>query len=101
VSPLGFPTVLQTKSIALNTGTTITNAKVTINSAALSDASDFQWYLSADGGTNWEEITLNTTHTFTSAGNDLRLQVLGNPGATITIRQSDGQDYPLIVEYNL
>lgn len=99
--PFGFPSVLQTSSIALNTGATITNAKINLNVTALSDANDFVWYLTADGGANWEEVSLNTLHEFTSTGSDLRLQVLGNPGATITIRQSDGTDVPLQVVYNV
>ena len=96
----GFPTLFQTKSVALNTGTTIVNATVKINTTALSDANDFLWWLTADGGSNWESVTLNTKHTFTNTGNDLRLQVLGNSGAIITVGQSDGTDLPLSVSYN-
>ena len=80
-----LPTVYQTKSIALNVGQTITNARIVLNTTALSNTNDFLWYLSADGGVTWETATPNTLHTFTTTGNDLRLQVLGNPGATITL----------------
>ena len=98
--PFGFPTVLQSKSIALNIGETIVDAGIYIDTSALSDANDFQWYLTADGGTTWETATLNENHTFTTTGNDLRYQIIGNEGATITIRQSNGADYFLKVKYN-
>lgn len=98
--PLGFPSIYQTKSIALNVGSTIVNARVVVDTDALSDEADFSWYLTADGGTTWEEVTLNDLHTFTTTGDDLRLQILGNPGATITIRQADGEDLPIRVIYN-
>lgn len=98
--PFGFPSVFQSKSVALNIGETITNAGIYIDTDALSDVNDFQWYLTADGGTTWEEATLNENHAFTTTGDDLRYQIIGNDGAAITIRQSNGADYFLRVKYN-
>lgn len=76
------------------------NAGIYIDEGALSDPNDFQWYMTADGGTTWEQVTLNSSHTFTATGNDLRYQILGNDGASITIRQDDGADYFIRVKYN-
>ena len=98
--PFGFPSIIQSKSIALNIGETIVDAGIYIDTSALSDVNDFQWYLTADGGTTWEEVTLNQNHTFTTTGDDLRYQIIGNEGAVITIRQSNGADYFLKVKYN-
>jgi hypothetical protein len=87
----GFPTVLQTKPIGYNprnldgSAASFRTARITIPTTALSSTSDFAWYLSADGGATWEQATINTTYTFTSTGTSLLLQVLGNPGATITL----------------
>jgi hypothetical protein len=94
------PNIFQTKSVALNIGETIVNAKIVINLAALSSTADFTWFLTADGGTTWEEASVNTLHAFSTTGNDLRMKVYGASGATITVRQADGTDYPLKVSYN-
>ncbi len=34
-------------------------------------------YVTADGGTTWEEAANNTVHTFTTTGNDLRIRFVG------------------------
>jgi len=39
------------------------------------NTSDGDYYLSADGGVNWEVVTLNTQHTFTNTGQDLRFKI--------------------------
>ena len=40
----------------------------------------FVYYLSSDGGTNWESVTHGTKHTFTNAGKDLRYKIVQNDG---------------------
>lgn len=34
------------------------------------------WYMSADGGANWESVTPGALHTFANAGNDLRWRAI-------------------------
>lgn len=94
-----FPTVFQTSSIQKGIGT-IASAKLFINETALSDINDFQFFLSADGGSNWDQVTNNVTVNFTNTGTDLRLQILGNSGAYIKVKQTDGSDYPINVFAN-
>jgi len=36
-----------------------------------------EYYMSANGGTNWEEVSLNTRHKFTNQGTDLRWKTAG------------------------
>lgn len=53
------------------------------------DDSSIDWYLSADGGSHWEAVTPNVTHTFTNLGQDLRWRAIHNPS-------TDGFDFPTI-----
>lgn len=41
-----------------------------------------KYFLSADGGNNWEEVTIDVEHNFSTTGQDLRLKVIffGNGG---------------------
>jgi len=57
----------------------ITTAKLT----ATESVGTGTYYLSADGGVNWELVTNGTTHTFTNTGTDLRWKAKGN-AVTIT-----------------
>ncbi|MHA1737867.1 MAG: hypothetical protein ACTSWD_04720 [Candidatus Heimdallarchaeota archaeon] len=41
------------------------------------------FYMSADGGDNWEEVTSGVAHTFVNTGTDLRWKAEG-AGTTIT-----------------
>lgn len=85
------PSIWQTKSIAYNLHNAdgsvayIRTATVNIPAASLSSTSDFQWFLSVDGGATWNQVTLGTLYTFNSPGTDLRLRVMGNPGATMRL----------------
>ena len=80
---MAYNTIATFNSIFLNQ-TTILNAKVA--SDEVKWGSDLiKYYLSADGGDNWEEATNNVKHVFTITGQDLRLKVvfIGN-GASST-----------------
>jgi len=48
------------------------------------DTGDGLYYLSPDGGTNWETITPGTSHTFTNVGTELRFKI-SNDSNAITI----------------
>ncbi len=100
MTPVGFPTSFQTETIALGNGN-ITSATVLIVDSMLSDTNGFLYYLSNDGATTFETATRNVEHTFTSTGDDLRLQILGNPGETISIKTTNGKIIPIKVQYTI
>jgi len=75
------------KSIDYNNGT-ITVA--TLDSTEVSG--DFKYELTADGS-NWEEVTPGTAHTFTSTGTDLRFRITEDSATTGEISQVKIGDY--------
>lgn len=94
----GAPTEYVSKSIRYGQGNVVV-AKLSLNTTALyPDSSAFIFYLSNNGGTSWEEVTLNTNHTFTSTGGDLRFKIRGSGGAELRIRQTDGTDYCPVIK---
>lgn len=74
--------IAQSLSIFLN-NFTLTKATM-IATASSGDVSDLAFQLSADGGSNWENITLGTEHTFTNTGNDLRFKITASGSVTLT-----------------
>ncbi|MHA1302312.1 MAG: hypothetical protein ACTSPI_01235 [Candidatus Heimdallarchaeaceae archaeon] len=67
-------------SIDYNNGTVSTvDVAVTIDSGTITI------YVSADGGSNWEEATNNATHTFTVTGTDLRFKLLESGASTAEV----------------
>jgi len=58
----------------------------TISSATLTavDSGSIDYYLSADGGANWEKVTSGVTHTFTNQGTDLRWRATSTGSASIS-----------------
>lgn len=62
-------------SIAFNDGT-ITRATLTADETKVGNDS-FTYMLSADGGSNWEQVTNGTEHAFANTGVDLRVKVIG------------------------
>jgi hypothetical protein len=67
-------------SIDYNNGT-ITKAKMTVTYSG----GPIGTYLSADGGTTWEEVTSGVLHYFTVTGTDLRWRITAREGtATVT-----------------
>jgi len=69
-----------TSQIALSTA--IFKNNETISSATLTatatGSGSLTYYLSADGGNNWENVTNETEHTFTNTGKDLRWKASGS-----------------------
>jgi hypothetical protein len=49
------------------------------------DSGSFDLEMSANGGSNWETVTNNTTHIFTNTGSDLRIRITENNTSTGTI----------------
>jgi len=100
MSPAGFlPTVFQTESLAYQSGD-IATAVINIFSYQLSDVNGFAYALTNDGGSTWETYTeLDTTHTFSSSGDDLRLRIVGNPGESISLKDSEENSKPIVVKY--
>lgn len=70
--------IAQSKSICLNPPTAAGATGGSIIAATLSatetlaGSDTFTWYLTADGGSNWEQVTNGTRHVFTNTGSDLR-----------------------------
>jgi hypothetical protein len=64
------------KSINLNNGT-ITKATLT---ATIVSGTNFEYFLSPDGGVNWEQVTNGVEYTFTNSGNDLRWRIWDSAG---------------------
>jgi len=58
----------------------------TVSSATLTavDSGSIDYYLSADGGTNWEKVTSGISHTFTNQGTDLRWRATSTGSASIS-----------------
>jgi len=102
---------IQTKSIYLNSDT-ITNATLTIDTNNITDSSVLTFYLSADGGSNWETVTNRTRHNFTNTGDELRLKITSSGNSKIHIERGrffpqtfpiildDGSSQPIEVVYN-
>ena len=72
----------QGQSLKVNSGTdTITGAKISATQTL--NGQTVTYYLSADGGVNWESATLDSALTFANTGNDLRWKaVLATNGTT-------------------
>lgn len=86
-------------STILDSGGTITSA-VLETAGVESGPGSFSYYLTADGGSNWESVTLSVEHEFSNTGTDLRLRidVSGSTG-TVSINNS-GIETPIKVLAN-
>ena len=71
-----FPIFAQSLPIDYN-NSTITQARMTVTTVSLSGSMEL--YLSANGGTNWEQVSNGSTHAFTNTGTSLcwRIVVIG------------------------
>ncbi len=69
------------KSIFLNLAT-ISSAILTCTETKWNPNDIIKYFLSANGGSNWEEITKGIEHFFTNTGQDLRIKIIffGNGG---------------------
>lgn len=64
-------------------GTTITSATLYVNTSLVSG--NLTYYLSANGGTNFEAVTVNTPHTFTNTGTALKYKIVSSGASSIDI----------------
>jgi hypothetical protein len=84
--------LLQTSSIFYDSSSsqTVSSAQLTVAVASGS----FDYYLSADGGTNWETVTNGVTHSFSNTGSNLMIKIQENAASTGVINQ-------IVCSYNL
>ncbi len=80
------------QSITLdNTADTITKARLTVDQEK--NGQTITHYLSANGGANWEPVSLGVEHTFANTGSDLRWKAV--------LTTTDPAQTPIIKGYNL
>lgn len=80
--------------------TTATNiTKATLTAGNLEGASNLSYYLSADDGSNFELVKLNTEHIFTNTGKNLKLKILSSGGGTVAIQDGVGNETPIKIKY--
>lgn len=69
-----YNTIATSHTIFTNSKTV---SKATFNATETKWGSDvIKYYLSADGGASWEEVTLGIEHIFTNTGTDLKFRVI-------------------------
>lgn len=73
--------VAQSLTIAKDVGRTFTRATLIVEGTGTGNVA---YQLSADGGSNFETVTLATQHTFTNTGTDLRFKFTASGNATLT-----------------
>lgn len=61
-------------------------AQATLTATSTLNSQTISYQMSANGGTNWENVTSGSEHTFANAGSDLRFRA--------TLNQSDPAGYP-------
>lgn len=66
---------IQTKTIFKNDDT-IYKATINLNEDLILESGALTYYLSADGGSHWEQAYNNTEHSFSNTGKDLRLKII-------------------------
>ncbi len=75
---VAFPTVVSS-GVFYQDGVTITKAKL-----SASHTGDIIFFLSADNGSHWEQVTNGVTHTFTNTGTQLKWKAVGRFPAELT-----------------
>lgn len=73
-----FPTETYSKAVYMD------SRKLVRATVRATTTGDVIFYLSPDGGSNWESVTNNTVHNFTNSGAELRWRAVGIAPATIT-----------------
>lgn len=61
---------------------TSTNTVVSATLSTTETSGTYTYEMSANGGANWESVSLNTSHTFTNTGSDLRIRITENGAST-------------------
>jgi len=70
-----YNTIANFGSIFLNSQT-VYSVRITATETRYSPSDLIKYFVSADGGNNWQEITINVSTSLTITGNDLRLRVV-------------------------
>ena len=101
MSPIGFlPKVVQSRVIQSNSANIVSAKFISSSSVFYPSESEFSLYFSNDGGTTWESASFNTTHTFSSTGQELLLQIIANSGSELRVKNTTtGADNVLRIEY--
>jgi hypothetical protein len=76
MSSIKFPRILQTQSIYYDSSNTDKVQRATLL-ASISSGSNFAYWLSADGGINFEEVSNGVEHTFSTQGYNLKIRIVG------------------------
>ena len=63
------------RSEDLTTGLGIVVSATFVSAGNVSGSGSFSYYLSADGGSNWESVSLNNLHVFSNVGSQLRYRI--------------------------
>ena len=92
--------IIQTLPISKDPNITITNATIVISTSQITNPSNLTYQLSANGGTNFETVTLGTQHVFTNTGTELILKITASGSAQIDIDDSDENSFPVEVKVN-
>ncbi|MCK5157604.1 MAG: hypothetical protein KAR08_00480, partial [Candidatus Heimdallarchaeota archaeon] len=69
------PTISQSTEIYSESTTAIISANLLSKGSIPSDTS-LSYYLSSNGGTNWEQVSNDTEHLFTNTGNQLKWRII-------------------------
>jgi hypothetical protein len=92
--------VIQTLAISKDATVTITNATLSIESSQITNPGNLTFFLSADGGSNFEQVTNGVNHLFTNTGTELRLKITASGSAQIDVDDSDENSFPVEVRVN-
>jgi len=92
--------VIQTLAISKDATVTITNATLSIESSQITSSGNLTFFLSADGGTNFEQVTNGANHLFTNTGTELKLKITASGSAQIDVDDSDDNSFPVEVRVN-
>lgn len=99
---IGFTAGQTFRSNNLSTeSSNITRATLLITASNITGAGNLTYYLSANGGTNWEAVSLNTEYTFLNAGTNLRLRIDASGAATIALKATDLVRTPIGISYQI
>jgi len=101
MSPVAFfPTEFVSNLIAMSqsgTGTIFVNGKITVPTDRVFNPGNLRFFLSANNGANYEEVTNGTLHTFSNPGSQLLYKIVG-VDAEIRVNFNSTND-PIKIEY--
>lgn len=90
--------IAQTNALTTE-ATNIDRATLVMESGNITSLGNLTLQLSADGGSNFETVTLGTEHTFTNKGTSLKIKITASGNANIALKNSVGTRTPIEVRY--